>query len=342
MATLQTRFPTLLDVALRYDPDKKTIYDVAELLAQTNEMIQDIPWIEGNEMTGHTAMVRTSLPASTWRRLYKGVPATKSTAVRVTDAVGLLEQRSEVDKAAAELNGMSAAFMMDEAAAHIEGMSQDFASTLIYGDTSVNPERFTGLAARYNALSGFEGAQNVINAGGSGSDVTSMWLIAWGRPTVHGIYPKGSQAGLQREWIGLGDAFDDATPPARYRAYMERFEWKCGIHVRDWRYVVRIANIEVSDLPGAGLGSATQAATATTNLLRCMVKALHRLPNGGRLGRPVFYANAAVREGLDLLGLEKTSGVLSAVTSGDQFQTSFRGVPIKTMDALLNTETALA
>jgi hypothetical protein len=342
MATLSTRFPTLMDAAIAYDPDKKGIANVAELLSQTNEMLADMPWAEANGPTGHTSVVRTGLPASTWRKLYEGVQPTKSSRAKITDAIGMLEQRSEVDKALAELNGMAADFMLDEARAHIEGMNQDMQSTVIYGDTAVNPERFTGLAARYNALSGFEAAQNVVNAGGTtNSDHSSMWLVVWGMNTVHGIFPKGSMAGLQRDDLGLGDAFDTASPAGRYRAYMEHFVWKAGLTVRDWRYVVRICNIEVSDLAGAGLGSATQASTSATNLVRCMIAALHRVPNL-RMGRPVFYANRPTREALDKLAMEKSSGVAMLMDAAGQFSTAFRGVPIKTCDALLTTEAALA
>lgn len=342
MATLSTRFPTLMDAAIAYDPDKKGIANVVELLAQTNPMLEDMPFVEANGATGHTTVVRTGLPTNTWRKLYEGVQPTKSSRAKITDAIGMLEARSEVDKDVAELNGVAADFMLDEARAHLESMNQDMMSTIIYGDSAVNPERFTGLAARYNALTGFEAAQNVINAGGATSnDHSSMWLIGWGTQTVHGIFPKGSMAGLQREDLGLGDAFDSNTPAGRYRAYMERFCWKAGLSVRDWRYAVRICNIEVSDLAGAGLGSATQAATSATNLIRCMIDALARIPNMG-MCRPVFYCNRPTKAGLDKLAMEKSAGALSLMNGAGQFETSFMGVPIKKVDAILTTEAALA
>jgi hypothetical protein len=278
--------------------------------------------------------------------MYQGVPPSKSLRATVEDSVGLLEDRSEVDKAVAELNGNTSDFRLDEATAVVEGINQGMAQALIYGDASINPEQFNGLAVRYNTISTgtSEIAKNVISAGGSGN-CTSVWLIVWGKQTVHGIYPKGSTAGLQHEDLGLGDAFDPAGN--RYRAYMDRWEWKCGLHVKDWRYVVRIANISMTDMLAQ---SGTQANTAATWLPRLMVKALARIPFKG-MGTPVFYASRTVKEMLAVGALDKSQNVLSIQAGFQQYgkveagftqaDLTVLGVPVRTVDRILETETAL-
>lgn len=349
MATLPTKSGavTLTDFAKSIDPDGR-LAAVIELLNQNNQCLQDILWKEGNLPTGHRTTVRTGLPAGTWRKLYNGVAPQKSTRAQVDDTCGILEARSEIDKAVAELNGNTAGFRMSESEAFIEGLSHDLIDALFYGDTTVNPERFHGLTARYSTFSG--GApitENVLNAGGSGSDNTSIWLVVWGENTITGIYPKGSTAGLDHEDLGLIDAFDANNN--RYRAYADRFEWKAGLSVRDWRYAVRICNIDVSDLKA---GTGTQAYNAATNIIDMMTRAMSHIPNIGK-GRPVFYANRNVTSALPIMARQSASNVLAIQPGLQQFGSvepgyagagglTFLGVPVRVVDRLLNTETLVS
>jgi hypothetical protein len=343
MATLPTKAGavTLLDWAKSIDPDGRTS-KVAELLSQNNEVLLDMGWKEGNLPTGHRASIRTGLPTATWRKLYGGVPASKSIRAQVDDTCGMLETRSEVDKDLAELNGNTSEFRLSEATAFVEGINQSFADTLIYGDQSVNPERYTGLTPRYNSLAAGSG-KNIIDAGGTGSDNTSMWLVLWGPETITGIFPKGSKAGLQHEDLGLIDAFDANSN--RYRAYADWWQWKGGLHVKDWRYAVRIANIDVSDLVGQ---TGTQAPTASTALIKLMIRAFARIPAMG-MGRAAFYGNRTVKEFLSIAALDKSNSALSIKEAVNQFGTvapgsvgngtlMFQGVPVRTVDRILETE----
>jgi len=183
----------LLDLAKVTDPDGK-IATVVEILNETNEILDDMTWMEGNLPTGHRTTMRTGIPAPTWRKLYGGVQPNKSTSATVTDNTGMLEAFSEVDKALADLNGNTGAFRLQEDRAHIEGMNQEVADTLFYGNEATEPEAFTGLAPRFNSLSA-ENADNIINEGDS-SNLQSIWMVVWGPNTIHGIVPKGSTAGL--------------------------------------------------------------------------------------------------------------------------------------------------
>ncbi|WP_420997600.1 major capsid protein [Cupriavidus sp. 30B13] len=345
MATLPSNggAVTLTDFAKSINPDG-SVADVIELLTQSNEALLDMTWKEGNLPTGHRTTVRTGLPTPTWRKLYQGVQPTKSKRAQVDDACGMLEARNEVDRDLADLNGNSSAFRLSEAQAEVEGMNQALSQALFYGDTTVTPERFTGLAPRYSSLTALNGG-NIVDGGGTGSDNASVWLVVWGENTVTGIYPKGSQAGLQHQDLGEIDAFDQQTPPARFRAYADLWKWKCGITVRDWRYAVRIANIDISDLVGQ---TGTQAPTAATALLKLLIRAMARIPMMG-MGKPVFYANRTVKEWLSIAALDKSQNALAIRPAIDQFgqvvpgslgngTLTFQGVPIRTVDQLLSTE----
>ncbi len=347
MATLpKAGAVTLTDIAKSLDPDGSTAATI-ELMSQNNDAIQDVLWKEGNLPTGHQTTVRTGIPQGTWRQMYKGTQPSKSVRAQITDTCGILEQRSEIDVDVANLNGNTATFRLSEAESHIEGMSQDFLEALFYNDTAVNPERFMGLTPRYNTLltATAESAANVVDGGGVGSDNTSLWLVVWGENTVCGIYPKGQAGGMDHKDLGEIDAFDTQTPPARYRAVADLWKWRCGLSVRDWRYAVRIANIDVSDLIGQ---TGTQAITAATHINKLIIDAFARIPNIGK-GRPVLYGHRVITTALAKAALDRSQNVLAIepairqhgdVTPGfaGQGTLTFLGVPVRTVDRLLRTE----
>lgn len=323
MAVKSTTALTLADWGKRVDPNGK-IDKITELLSQTNPILQDMPYVEGNLPTGHRTTVRSGLPNATWRLLNYGVQPSKSTTVAVTDACGMLEAYSEVDKTLADLNGNTAEFRLSEDRAFIEAMNQTMASTLFYGDTSVNPQQFMGLSSRYSSLSAGN-AINIIDAGGTGTDNASIWLVVWGENTVHGIFPKGQKAGLNHEDKGQQTLLD--ANGGKYEGYRSHYKWDNGLALRDWRYVVRVANIDVSDLD----------ATTPVDIVKLMIKALHRIPNRG-MGKPVFYMNRTLNEYLDIQSLSKASLALSVKETEGEFWTTFRNIPIRETDALLETE----
>jgi len=223
------------------------------------------------------------------------------------------------------------------------------ATQLIYGDASINPEKITGLTPRFNSLTA-ENGDNIIDAGGTGSTNTSIWLVAWDDTTAHGIYPRGSVGGL-KPGENKEDTLFDATG-GRYEGYRTHYKWDAGLVIRDWRFVVRIANIDVSDLTGQ---TGTQAITAATWLNKLMIKALARIPSMG-MGTPMFLASRTVKEMLSIGALDKSQNALSFTDAVNQYGSvgpgsvagqgtgiqggtlRFMGVPVVTVDQLLATE----
>lgn len=339
MATLSTGALTLADWAKRQDPEGR-VPVVAELLSQSNEVLEDAVFMEGNLPTGHRVVIRTGLPTVYWRAINQGIPTSKSTTAQVDESCGMLESYSEVDKDLAELNGNTSAFRLSEDTAFLEAMNQTQTQTMFYGNPSTDPKQYLGLAARYSSLSGGN-AQNIISAGGASTDNTSIYLVVWGENTVFCPFPKGSKAGLVHEDLGLNTVWD--SQGARYQAYRTHYQWKNGLVVKDWRYVVRICNIDVSDLIGQ---TGTQASTAATNIVKLMARALYRIPNMA-MGRPAFYMNRTVHSGLALAALDKSQYVLKIEDGLSQFGTpsnylTFLGVPLRRVDQLLNNESVVS
>ncbi len=262
-------------------------------------------------------------------RLYQGVPNSKGRTAQVEDTAGCVEGLSTIDKRLLDLSTNEGAVRLSEAQAYLEAMSQEVADKLFYGDTASDPEEFMGFAPRFNDLSAANGNQ-IIDAGGTGSDNTSVWFITWGDNQCQLLYPKGTQAGVQREDMGEQRVLDDNGNA--YYAKEEKFTWHVGLAVKDWRYVSRIANIDVSDMKAGSVA-----------LYDFMRKAYYQLQNrrvaGGSLA---IYCNRDVLEALDALatnaGASDNFVRLKPMEIEGKEVMTYRGIPIRETDALLNTE----
>jgi hypothetical protein len=325
-----------MDFQKRLGPDGN-IPEVVELLAQTNEILTDAVHKEGNLPTGDRVTIRTGLPNVYYRALNAGIPSSKSTTAQVDEGCALLEARSNIDIEVAQLNGNTASFRLGEDIPFLEAMNQEQASCMFYGNPATDPKKYLGLATRYGLLSAGNG-NNIISAGGSdAAHNTSIYLVGWGDQTVYCPFPKGSTVGLTQRDLGELDVSDGAG--GTYRAYCTQFIWKSGLVVKDWRYVVRIPNIYTTDLLAT---TGTQATTAATNIINLMARALYKVPSMAR-ARFAFYMNGTVHAGLTTLALAKTVNVLTIQEGLSQFGTphswmSFLGVPLRRVDAILNTE----
>lgn len=327
MSTLGETALTLADWAKRKDPDGKTS-DIVEVLSQSNEIIDDMLWIEGNLPTGHKTTVRTGIPAGTWRQLNYGVPQEKSATVQVTDTCGMLESYSNIDKELAELNGNTFAFRMSESKAFLEGMSQTFASTLFYGNTITAPEKFMGFQPRYLTTSSSMTASgyNVIAASTASSALNSIWIVKWGANDVHGIFPKGSRVGLVHEDLGQRTATDGNTPAGQYEVYRDHYIWKCGLCVRDWRSVARIGNINSSTL----IASAATGA----DLVDLVIQALGRIQKP-ESGRTAIYCGPVIKNWFWRQVNKKAYVNFTPTKFSPEPVLNFNGYPIRQCDALI-------
>jgi len=330
--TLSDTCPTLLDVTKRLDPQGK-VDAIAEILSQTNEILADMVWLEGNLPTGHRGTIRSGLPAPTWRKMYGGVQPSKSRTVQVTDNCGMLEAYAEIDKALADLNGNTAAFRLSEDRAQIEGINQELASTIFYGNEGTEPEAFTGFAPRFNDQTAANG-DNIITSAATpdSTDNASIWLVVWGPNSVHGIYPKGSKAGLQINDKGQITIENVDGAGGRMEGYRTHYKWDCGLHVKDWRYIVRI-NFDLEDIVAAG--------TTGPNLSQLMRQAARRVPSLN-MGRPAWYANRDALDALDLQFNERSTLNFKTIEEGDgKLVDTFLKIPIRRCDALLSTEAGI-
>lgn len=304
--------------------------DMIELMNQTNDCMNDVPWMESNRSDGHTTRVRTGLPDVHWRRLYKGTPNSKSQFTQVKEACGMLESRAEIDVDEMNLYGDKAkAFRMSEALAFTESMRQKVATTLFYGNADANPDEFNGIAMRYGTSS----HPHCINAGGVSGNMASMFLMAWGPNSLHGIYPKGSTGGLDHKELGEYQTLD--TDGNKFEVVGDKYLWRCGIAVRDWRAVVRICNIPVADL------TKRKGEVGFIDMQALTIQAKNKMPQNLR-DKAIWYCNSDV---LTALELQSTDAGNVHLVYGDLFNSkaipNLHGRPIRQCDALLSTETVI-
>lgn len=328
MATLGATYVDLIDVYKQQD-GRGQFVPIIEILMQLTPILDDSIAVECNKGTTHLHTVRAGLPTVTWGKLYKGIPNSKSRMTQVEDTTGFVEGLSTIDTRLLKLSTNEGALRLSEATAYLEAMAQEVGSKMFYGNSASDPEEFMGFAPRFNLLSAPNGNQ-IIDAGGTGADNTSLWFITWGDNQCCTLYPKGTPAGLQREDKGEQRVLD--ADGNAYYAKEELFTWHIGLAVKDWRYVSRVANIDVS-LMAAG----------SVALYDFMRKAYYKLQNrrvaGGKIA---IYCNRDVLEALDALatnaGASDSFIRLKTMEIEGKEVTTYRGIPIRETDALINAE----
>jgi len=333
MAALGTGAITLLDIAKKMDPNLKDVANVVEVLALQNDILKFLPFMEGNLPTGHRVTLRSGLPTVGTRRINQGVSPSKSTTKQIDEGTMLLEAFSEVDVEAIRLGGNEGALRASEDVSTLEAMNQFFSTNFFYGNTAQYIDRFHGITPRYNSLSG-EYAGQILDAGGTGSDNASIWLVGLGERGLHGIYPSGTNAGIERHDMGE-QLIVDSSLGTRRVVKMTRHVWHSGISIKDWRHLVRIANIDVSNLATFGSGSDTAA-----KLLRLMIQATNKIPgnpNGYGL-KYVWLMNKTAKTWADIMTMEKTNAAFGLKEIYGQEFTTFRNIPVVTCDAMTEAE----
>uniref|UniRef100_UPI0035C6A054 major capsid protein n=1 Tax=Megasphaera elsdenii TaxID=907 RepID=UPI0035C6A054 len=125
---------TFSDLRKRMDPDGKIAW-IMEIMAQSNPIMQHIPWMEGNLPTGNQTTLRTSYPHPQLRRINRGITPGKSTTRQIVDTCCLMEGMSQVDVRIVNLAPDKEATRRSEDGAFVEGFTQDLAKYMFYGDT---------------------------------------------------------------------------------------------------------------------------------------------------------------------------------------------------------------
>jgi len=331
---LGATYLTLLDWAQREKPGGG-IDEIIEVLASSNPIVGDANIMEGNLPTGHRTTKRSSDPTGTWRLLNLGVAAEKSTTEQITDLCGILESYSKIDVDLAMLNANQAAFRASEDNAFVTGFNDTIATALFYGDQNTDPEKMHGLAPRYNYLDSPTGASStqMINCSGAASVNTSIWIITWGPQTCSLMFPKGSKAGLQSEDLGKTLVTDSNN--LMYQAWVTRFQWKLGLVLRDYRYVIRLCNIDTALL--------TADAATGADLMDKLTDGYYARPTAdlGKMAKTFIYCNKTVAKFLHKQAQNKSNVNLTIDSPAGKPIVSFLDAPIRVCDNITSIEATI-
>jgi hypothetical protein len=340
MATLTQKFLTLADVYKRTD-GMGQIADIMEMMNSTaQDIFTDFTMMECNDGTKHIYTTRTGLPAVGWGALYEGIEQGKSTTQQVTETTGFVEKLITIDKRVLELAGANAMRVRSqESEGDVEAMAKELISALFYHNTATDVRKPKGLAPRFGALGTSGSGNQIIDAGGTGSDNTSIWFVTWGGSGLNALYPKGTQGGITQEDKGEQRVLDAAGKP--FYVMEELIKSHIGFGLGDYRRCARVANIDVSNMQAGSV--------ELYDFLRKAYYRVHglrgantKVMNDTMPGRTVIYCNRDVLEALD--GLASNAGTTDNFTrlrpmevEGKEVLT-YRGIPIRDTDALLNTE----
>ena len=340
MATLSVLYPTLADIEKAKDP-KGNIAPVIEMLAQMSPCVRYGYAQECNNGTKHRHVIRTGIPSPTWTAFYETVQPSKSTRTQVEDTTGMLENWTQIDKRLYDITNNKAQYRLTEASAVLEGFAQEVEQTIFYGNVNTSPREFHGLSPRFNSTTAANGNQ-IVNAGGTGSDNTSIWFITWGPSTAGLLYPQNTSSGMQR--FDHGEQVSQDSNGGNIVYLKEQFLQHIGFYLADWRYVSRVANIDVSNLSG---GSAA-------DLFDKMITAYYRLQNRkGTTGfsmdgsqpvsiKPMIYCNTTIKEHLHKQARTNANTLLSIrEVQGEEVMT-FLGMQIVETDGIVNTESTVS
>lgn len=312
---------TLVEVAKRTAGGK--MLPVAEILSRNKPVLQHAPWTEANETFSNVTTRRYSLPAGSWRKLNAGVATESSQTTQVRDQIGLLETYADNDVLLVDSMPNPSQFRNDENSAFLEGLSQTWASQLWYGNALVDPEKWTGLAPRMAALNVY----NVQGCSGTGSDVSSIYLVQWGLDKVYMVYPRGSSVGLEHRDLGEVTKIN-ITTGAMFQVYRDWFKFHGGLVVKDPRCIGRVANMETS---------------GSTNIFdeEVLIKVKNNMfmQGSGAIG----YCSKAIYSQIEI-AISNKSNVFHSIDNpfGPGKVPALMGIPIYVDEMIVNTETAIS
>ncbi len=320
---------TLLDLAKSVDPNGNQA-KIIEMQSRTEEFLIDANFIQGNLTTGHRAVLRTGLPASSLRMFNQFTPASNGNEAQVDFNTTMADTWLQADKALVDMASNPTQFIASKSVAHLESLAQRVSKTMLYGNPLLNPAECQGFMYYYNSLSA-ESAETIVNAGGSGSDNASIIYCGWGDETLTGIVPKNAPTGIQINDYGDETATDSSGNMMRVRRL--QMNQYFGLANLDHRYSGRIVNIDRSALAAAPL--------TAYDLPDLMFSLLERVKDTN-MARGTFYMDKSIREALRKQLANRTSdSTLKYEEVGGIRTAFFQGKPVRVTEALRVNEAAV-
>lgn len=302
------------------------IIDVAEVLNETNDVIQDAHVERANDITSHVVSRRSALPTISWVKAGNGWSATVGLLNQARETIGMMKARYQCPEDVMRLQPNPAKYRMQQERAYIESMGQEFTNTLIAGTTAGVPEEFDGVASRYTSIATGNVWNNGASAGG-GATISSIWFFQWGPGKVYLIYPRNTEGGgIKKQDKGL--VYTTGDNSSYLWAYVTEFSWDIGLCIEDTRSVKRLANISTL--------SSTDINTLDED------KIIQIRNNYKTAGTISMYCNEDVYTQLQILAKDKTNVHWGPENPFGKPQLYFLDMPVRRCDAITSTQSVLS
>ena len=297
---------------------------IIETLASTNQMLYDAPAFEANAGTINRTLQRAALPAISHRKVNQGVGNSASETKDIVDYICQMAAYSQIDKTIVDNQIDKTGFIQGELDAFVAAMGTEQATDIIYGDHSADSAWIDGFAKR-RSVKANSGDELCIDMGGTGSKLTSVYIVKWGKTTAHLIYPRGSSScGITRSEDGVVDATDENGK--KFKAVQNYFQCDYGVTVRNPKALIRLCNIDAATINGE-------------DLIKKLIEVSYALPDGA--GNISILCNRDLMAKVDLATLGKTNLALPIEDAWGNRITTLRDMRFRQCDALLNAESAL-
>ena len=322
------------------------IVDVAEVLNETNSIVEDAVVQRANDITSHVIARRTALPSVSWVKVGNGWNATTGLLNQVRETMGMLKARYLCPEDVMRLQPNPAKYRQQQERAYIESMGQELANTLVgnvasgaLSPTSAPPEEFAGFQYRLASLSTDDTKYCLGNGGTNAGGHTSIYFVQWKPGGVYLIHPRNTDGGgLKKKDEGRvytsGDNSIASTsasapnPTNQLWAYITEFSWDVGLCVEDTRCVKRLANID---------SVATSSDTLNEdNIIRIRNNFKHTD------GTIYMYCNETVYTQLQILAKDKTNVYWGENNPFGKPQMYFLDMPVRRCDAITNVEATIS
>lgn len=324
---------TWKDYASQQDPDGRAA-KVIDILAEENDIIDDMFVVPGNKEYGLQTTQLASNPVVSIRGVNQGIQATKATHKQLKVEAALFTALGMVDKELVDAADDKPGFRANQNRPYIGAMGNRLADELFYGVKTEDAQSFNGLVHFYDSTSRADFGNYVFKAGGTGSTNRSLWLIDWGEDSCCGLYPKNTEVGLSHK--DYGEELVKLDDGSYWPAYRDLWEWRAGIAIRNYKKVVRCANIDRIALSTIG-----QETDTSPDLLNLMIDMITSVPKISPRAR--FYGDRKILAAFTKKAIGKANAFLTMTELANKKVTpSFLGVPIRLCDALDTDEAAIS
>jgi hypothetical protein len=217
--------------------------EAAELLGelqQRNEFLDEVPWLPSSHGSHNEMQKAKSLGHGEFTPANGATPIMASTSDIIKEPVRVYDADSDVpDKLLKGADDPRAARNVQDIE-NLEGFLQRFNSRIIYGNSALNPDEFKSLTERRNKLGTY-----CWSAGGTGTDLTSVWLFEMCRGGFFFTYNKHGSPGIKNEDKGI-HRVNVPVGNGEHWVWTRHYEIWAGINVRNERALQRYCNIEQS------------------------------------------------------------------------------------------------